>query len=108
MRHRDAWAIEKKAPHTTEKPSSLLKEQPRAARHGPAIKAVSSTPSTSVDGEVLVVASKVKAYIRDLSGMNTSAGVMDRLTDKIRRICDGAIRNAKREGRKTVLDRDID
>jgi histone H3/H4 len=58
-------------------------------------------------GEVLVVASKLKSYIRGKSGMNTSAAVMGALSNRIRQLCDQAIENAKREGRKTVMDRDF-
>jgi histone H3/H4 len=58
-------------------------------------------------GEVLVVASKVKAYIRDKSQMNTSAAVMAALSGRIRQLCDQAIENARRDGRKTVMDRDF-
>ncbi len=61
----------------------------------------------SSGGEVLVVASKLKNYIRAQSGMNTSSAVMDILSSKIRGLCDAAIENAKREGRKTVMDRDF-
>lgn len=57
--------------------------------------------------EVLVVASKVKAYIRSKSEMNTSAGVFEVLSDRIRELCDRAVENALRDGRKTVKDRDI-
>jgi histone H3/H4 len=57
--------------------------------------------------EVLVVASKVKAYIRARSGMNTSAGVMDALSEQVRKLCDDAIRTAMKNDRKTVLDRDV-
>jgi histone H3/H4 len=57
--------------------------------------------------EVLVVASKIKNYIRSKSDMNTSAGVFDVLSDRIREMCDKAIENALRDGRKTVKDRDI-
>lgn len=57
--------------------------------------------------EVLVVASKLKNYIKNKSGMNTSANVMPRLSDLIREITDKAIENAKRDGRKTVMDRDF-
>jgi histone H3/H4 len=57
--------------------------------------------------EVLVVASKLKNYIRSKSGMNTSAAVMEALSNKIRQLCDQAIENAKSEGRKTVMDRDF-
>lgn len=57
--------------------------------------------------EVLVVTSKVKNYIREQSGMNTSAGVFDVLSDRLREICDQAIESARRDGRKTVKDRDV-
>ncbi len=58
-------------------------------------------------GEVLVVASKVKSYIRARSSMNTSATVLDALSNKIRGLCDEAIERAKTDGRKTVMDRDF-
>jgi histone H3/H4 len=58
-------------------------------------------------GEVLVVASKIKNYIRTHSGMNTSSAVMDALSRKIRKMCDQAIEHAKQDGRKTVMDRDF-
>lgn len=58
--------------------------------------------------EVLVVASKLKNYIRDKSQFNTSGAVMEKLSDKIRGLCDQAIEKAKSEGRKTVMDRDFD
>ena len=66
-----------------------------------------NTESTSNGSEVLIVASKLKNYIRAKSGMNTSASVMDALSAKVRQLCDQAIENAKREGRKTVMDRDF-
>ncbi|MGK5084063.1 hypothetical protein WDW37_12265 [Bdellovibrionota bacterium FG-1] len=58
-------------------------------------------------GEVLVVASKIKNYIRAQAGMNTSAAVMEALSNKIRQLCDQAIETAKTDGRKTVMDRDF-
>ena len=57
--------------------------------------------------EVLVVASKVKTYVREKSDMNTSAGIFDVISDKIRATCDRAIENARNDGRKTVKDRDF-
>jgi histone H3/H4 len=57
--------------------------------------------------EVLVVASKLKNYIRAKSGINTSGTVMEALSGKIRYLCDQAIANAKSDGRKTVMDRDF-
>ncbi len=59
------------------------------------------------DNEVLVVASKLKGYIKDKSGMKTSAGVLQVLSDRIRTLCDEAIATAESDGRKTVLDRDF-
>ena len=57
--------------------------------------------------ETLVVVSKLKNYIRDKAGMNTSAGVVSVLSDAVRKLCDEAIEHAKKEGRKTVMDRDF-
>jgi len=57
--------------------------------------------------EVLVVASKIKKYIKDKSGMNTSASTMDALSQLVERAVNQAIESAKGEGRKTVMDRDV-
>jgi histone H3/H4 len=57
--------------------------------------------------QVLVVASKVKAYIKEQSGMNTSASVMEALTKVVEHECNKAIEKAKGEKRKTVMDRDF-
>jgi histone H3/H4 len=58
--------------------------------------------------QVLVVASKVKQLIKDQSGMNTSASVMDALTKVVEREIQKAIERAKNDGRKTVMDRDFE
>ena len=57
--------------------------------------------------DVLVVASKVKKYIKDKAGMNTSASSMEALTQLVTRAVDQAIESAKTDGRKTVMDRDF-
>lgn len=57
--------------------------------------------------EVLVVISKLKNYIRAQSGMNTAGSVAGALSDHLRLLCDRAIENARKDGRKTVMDRDI-
>ena len=59
------------------------------------------------ENEVLVVASKIKNYIKANGEMKTSAGVLDSLSDRLRTMCDQAIESARSDGRKTVLDRDI-
>jgi histone H3/H4 len=66
------------------------------------------TPEKMSDSnEVLVVASKVKNYIKDSGDMKTSAGVLQVLSERLRGMCDQAVESARSEGRKTVLDRDF-
>ncbi len=118
LRHRDAWAVEERAPskeqwakelaEETEKPASQERPAPRII--APAATAASSARSTLSDDtpeDILIVASKLKAYIRARSGMNTSDGVMNALSDIVRSLCDEAIREAGRNDRKTVMDRDF-
>jgi len=54
-----------------------------------------------------VVASKIKTYIKDKSGMNTSTTVFDALTSIVEKEIDKAIENAQANKRKTVMDRDF-
>jgi len=91
MSHRSAGAIEKKAPTEREfqNPELIPKRQ------------------ASADEEILVVVSKVKKYIKDRHGMNTSDSVMLVLSHKLRTLAHLSIEEAKRNGRKTVFDRDI-
>jgi histone H3/H4 len=58
--------------------------------------------------DILVVASKVKTHIKNKSQMNTSASVMQALSKIVEDACDKAIENARRDGRKTVMDRDFE
>ena len=58
--------------------------------------------------EVLVVVSKLKNYVRSVSGMNTSGNVAPRLSDLVRTLCDRAIEHARNDGRKTLMDRDFE
>ncbi len=57
--------------------------------------------------EILIVASRLKDYVRAKSGYNTSETVLAPLSDIVRRAVDEAIRSAQRDERVTVLDRDI-
>jgi len=57
--------------------------------------------------EVLVVASKVKKFIKDEAGLSTSAQAIDQLTVRVQAACDKAVENAKADKRKTVMDRDF-
>lgn len=102
-RHKDAAAIESLSPVNGDRAPSRK------------IIASTSTSTTNFGGgtkpqvqrEVLIVASRLKDYIAARSEMNTSANVMDVLSDHVRILADRAIDNARSEGRKTVLDRDF-
>lgn len=56
--------------------------------------------------EILIVTSKVKSYIKE-AGMNTAASVAEALSEKVRKVCDDAVENARKAKRKTVRDTDI-
>jgi histone H3/H4 len=57
--------------------------------------------------DILVVVSKLKTYIRNASEMNTSASCAAVLSKMVKGLCDQAIEHAKKDGRKTVMDRDF-
>ena len=96
-RHREAWAIEQRAP---------MKSEP--IREAVARSARTASESGRTDrGEILIVASKLKAYIQSQSDYNTSDNVLSVLSDAVRKICDEAIANARRAERGTVMDRDV-
>ena len=57
--------------------------------------------------DVLIVASKLKAYIKARGGMRTSDGVLPMLSDLVRAAADEAIHRARADERQTVLDRDV-
>jgi hypothetical protein len=125
-RHREAWAEELHAPTRAQweddQADAEVDEQaavPRAPRAveqpvrrivgvaaapGPTATALSDR---DLPHDVLIVVSKLKAYVRARSGMNTSDSAVEVLSDIVRELCDGAIRKAAADGRKTVLDRDF-
>ena len=57
--------------------------------------------------EVWVVTSKVKKYIKEKGGCNTSSETIRVLSDAVQNLCDKGIQSAQSDGRKTVMDRDI-
>ncbi|MFT4570320.1 MAG: hypothetical protein ACI8TX_000891 [Hyphomicrobiaceae bacterium] len=127
MRHREAWAEEEMAPsreqaQATEARAALTDRPTRRVvgtvgtvgtdkGHG-ASAAPATTAGTGASGkdlprDVLVVASKLKIYVKAKVGMNTSDSVLGPLSDHLRAIADQAIENARADNRRTVLDRDI-
>ena len=105
--HRESWAVEKRAPNVPESAQPASSAGPRKrtlVRPPEAARPKDSGPPR----EVLLIASRLKQYVRSKSGgFNTSDRALDPLSDLVRQICDQAIDNARREGRMTVLDRDI-
>lgn len=118
-RHREAWAEEATAPKerhpeadngeadTGEAGKAAAAAQPRVRKRRLVRPLGTERPEDDVPREVLIVASRLKDYVRARSGYNTSDRVLQPLSELLRAICDEAIRNARREGRTTVLDRDI-
>ena len=102
MGHVSAGAHEERAP------SSSDESRPRR-------RIVSSSPSSEgrtipagdFEREVLIVASKLKKYVKDRHDLNTSGNVMERLSDLVRGLVDDAVIRARQEGRKTLMDRDF-
>lgn len=108
-RHRDAWAEREKAPTLADWQAALAAgadaEEP--ARAAQPAERPAPAPAATDEHETLVVVSKVKKYVRDWSGMNTSDGAMSVLSDHLRELCREATRQAGLDGRRTVLDRDF-
>jgi hypothetical protein len=129
VRHREAWAEQRRAPTRQQYEQELAEEAQEAARPAPlalepaqggaprrivATSGGRAEPNAAVELEreglprdILIVVSKLKAYVRARSGMNTSDGAMEVLSDHVRELCDAAIQRAASEGRKTVLPRDF-
>ena len=124
MNHKNGWSEDRLSPKREEIPATQdQQQQPRrviissstskdvvSSSHlssGTLTNSISNSGFQSHDEDVLIVASKLKQYIKDKYGMSTSAGVMDILSHQVRRLTDRAAEKARLEGRKTVLDRDF-
>ncbi len=116
MRHREAWAVEKTAPTRDawerEQAAEENEVESRPAVAERRVVGGSPAPSTPSSNEplpmdVLIVASKLKKYIRAKSGMRTSDTCLEALSQIVRDACNEAIRRAGADGRQTVMDRDF-
>jgi len=96
MAHKSAWAEEETAP---------LSSDEHVARK--VIVESAAPKAEKVAREILVVASKMKAYIKAKHDLNTSGDVMDALSDILRFQCDQAAEKARQDGRKTLMERDF-
>ncbi len=109
MNHKSAWAEENRSAPKTEVSAENAEGGERTPRRIIVQSKFSEGGITQADEqEILIVASKLKAYIKEKYDMNTSAGVMELLSDQVRRLTDRAVLKAKSEGRKTVMDRDYE
>lgn len=105
MNHKSSWAEENRSPRK----ENFVPDSDGAPRRilvQP--KSSASTDDSGHSDDILIVASKLKAYIKDRYDMNTSANVMEALSRDVRRLTDRAVEKARSEGRKTVMDRDYE
>lgn len=104
MNHKSSWAEEMRSPRK----ENYIATNESAPRRILVQNKPTSTVSSDVDDEILIVASKLKAYIKDKYDMNTSGNVLEALSRDVRRLTDRAVEKARSEGRKTVMDRDYE
>ena len=78
----------------------------KAAKKATKKKATKKAAKKAAPREVLVVASKVKEYIKGL-GLQSSADVVPALSDKIYALLDDAAERTKNNGRATVRPYDL-
>lgn len=103
MNHRSGvWANEMRAPTRLDAPAPAPEEEAPARRR--VARGQSAAPAKQ---EVLIVASRLKDYIREQSDLNTAADVLDVLSDHVRYLALEAIEQARQDGRKTVKARDF-
>ncbi len=61
----------------------------------------------SESAENLVVVSKLKSYVKNTTGLSTSADVPMVLSQAMKSLIEEAAENAKKDGRKTLMERDF-
>jgi hypothetical protein len=107
MRHRDAYPEDGHSPTLAAYMQSEGEAERAATRRIVPTASGPDAVAESLPRDILIVASKLKDYVRARSGLNTSQGVIDRLSDIVRRHVDEAVQRAMADGRKTLMDRDF-
>lgn len=101
MGHMSAYAEEELAP------KSDGEQRPKRRIVVSGEKSTSGGSLGGYEKDILIVASKLKKYVKDRHDLNTSGNVMDRLSYLVRQLVDDAVLSARQEGRKTLMDRDF-
>lgn len=108
MNHKSAGAIEMRAPYVKDKEESEAPTTGRRIIVNPNNVQQKIGTTTTMDHEVLIVASKLKQYVKEKYDLNTSANVMEALSHVVRKVTDEAASKALSSGRKTLMDRDFE
>lgn len=66
-----------------------------------------NTQEEGLMSDMLVVSSKIKKFVREKAGFNTSAETLEALSQRVEKLCIEAIERARADGRKTVKARDV-
>lgn len=105
MGHRSAWANESVAPSSLAAPETTAPGRDEAPRRrvGRGGGAAPAMPKQ----DILIVASRLKDFVKDQAEMNTSADVLEVLSDHVRLLALEAIEAAREDGRRTVKARDF-
>jgi hypothetical protein len=108
LNHKNAWAEESRSPRQENATPAPTEGVRRVIVSSPTVnKSPGASAASPMDKEILIVASKLKQYIKDKYDMNTAASVMDELSNHVRRLTDRAAENAMKDSRKTIMDRDF-
>lgn len=102
LAHKSAYAEEETAPLTNDENVGVRRRvlvSPNSSQNA---------NSENLPMDTLIVVSKLKAYVKAKSGMNTSGDVADELSKFVRVIVNEALHNARSEGRKTLMARDFE
>lgn len=111
MNHRSGvWATDERAPAATtptpaapSAPSVVTVHRPGDAER----RMIRPAPAPAEPDEVLIIASRLKDFVKAKADYNTSADVMEALSDIVRDATLQAIDHARSEGRRTVMARDF-
>ena len=107
MSHKSAWAEDFISPSQAEaKKLEASESQVRIVRQKQSSD-VGFSSNVSSSNEILVVVSKLKQFVKEQAGLNTSADVSEVLSDFIREECLSAVYQAKKDGRKTLMGKDF-